>query len=72
MISSCLDSLLCDTERLVARLHSLGRNDIYHQIEGVIHGFMRMGTSLPEARDAFEQAGPAFRAITGEPEETPQ
>lgn len=67
-----LDSLLCDAERLVARLHSLGRDDIYHQIEGVIHGFMRMGTSLSEARDAFEHAGTAFRAITGEPEETSQ
>ena len=66
--ASSLDPLLCDTERLVVRLHSLGRDDIYHRIEGVIHGFMQTGNSLPEARDAFEHAGVAFRSITGEPE----
>jgi len=59
-----LDPLLSDTERLVARLVGLGRNDCFDLIEGVVHGFMQMSAALPEARDAFDRAGTAFRDIT--------
>ncbi|ETW14070.1 esterase [Roseivivax marinus] len=59
-----LDPLLSDTERLVERLRALGRNDRFDRIEGVVHGFMQMGAALPEARDAFDRAGAAFRHIT--------
>ena len=59
-----LDPLLSDTEQLVARLHRLGRDDRFDRIEGVVHGFMQMGAVLPEARDAFDRAGAAFRDFT--------
>lgn len=59
-----LDPLLSDTERLANRLHRLGRADVFDRIEGVVHGFMQMGAWLPEARDAFERAGAAFRDFT--------
>ncbi|WP_335947203.1 alpha/beta hydrolase [Salipiger bermudensis] len=58
-----LDPLLSDTEALVARLRALGRDDAYDLIEGVVHGFMQMGSALPEARDAFTRAGEVFRRI---------
>ncbi|BBI54492.1 esterase [Vreelandella olivaria] len=59
-----LDPLLSDTELLVARLHALGRKDIYDFVPGVVHGFMQMGLALPEARNAFIRAGEVFRKIT--------
>lgn len=59
-----LDPLLSDTEALVARLRALGRADAYDLVEGVVHGFMQMGSALPEAREAFTRAGEAFREIT--------
>lgn len=59
-----IDPLLSDTERLAARLRRLGRVDVFDRIEGVVHGFMQMGTALPEARNAFERAGAAFRYVT--------
>jgi len=58
-----LDPLLSDTEALVARLRALGRDDAYDLIAGVVHGFMQMGSALPEARDAFTRAGEVFRRI---------
>ncbi|MCA0963879.1 alpha/beta hydrolase [Salipiger bermudensis] len=58
-----LDPLLSDTEALVARLRGLGRDDAYDLFEGVVHGFMQMGSVLPEARDAFTRAGGAFRRM---------
>lgn len=59
-----LDPLLSDTEALVARLRALGRADAYDLVKGVVHGFMQMGSALPEARDAFTRAGEVFREIT--------
>lgn len=59
-----LDPLRSDTERLVARLEGVGRRDRFDLCRGVIHGFMQMGNALPEARDAFERAGEAFREAT--------
>lgn len=56
-----IDPLCSDTELLVARLRALGRDDPFDLIEGVVHGFMQMGSALPEARGAFEQAGTVFR-----------
>jgi len=58
-----LDPLLSDTEALVARLRALGRDDVHDLIEGVVHGFMQMGSALPEAREAFTRAGEVFRRI---------
>ncbi|GGB21986.1 alpha/beta hydrolase [Allosediminivita pacifica] len=59
-----LDPLLSDTELLVARLRAIGRDDPFDRIEGVVHGFMQMGSALPEARDAFARAGAAFGRLT--------
>jgi acetyl esterase len=59
-----LDPLRSDTELLVERLKAVGRRDRYELCRGVIHGFMQMGNALPEARDAFERAGEAFREET--------
>ena len=42
---------------------ALGRDDAYDLIAGVVHGFMQMGSALPEARDAFTRAGEVFRRI---------
>ncbi len=58
--SAALDPLLSDTEQLVARLRAIGRADVYHCVDGVIHGFMQMGNSLREARTAFKNCGAAF------------
>lgn len=55
------DPLRSDTERLAARLARLGRDDAFDLVEGVVHGFMQMGSALPEARDAFMRAGKGFR-----------
>ncbi|WP_138465665.1 alpha/beta hydrolase [Poseidonocella sp. HB161398] len=55
-----LDPLRSDTEALAARLAALGRSDRFDLAEGVVHGFMQMGSALPEARDAFAAAGEAF------------
>ncbi|WOI55808.1 alpha/beta hydrolase [Palleronia sp. LCG004] len=62
--AAALDPLLSDTERLSERLRGLGRQDRYDLIPGVIHGFMQMGSFLPEAEEAFERAGAAFRGMT--------
>ncbi|WP_068112208.1 alpha/beta hydrolase [Tropicimonas marinistellae] len=58
-----LDPLRSDTELLVARLKAVGRSDRYDLCRGVIHGFMQMGNALPEATEAFERAGEAFREV---------
>lgn len=58
-----LDPLRSDTELLVERLRTLGREDPFDLFEGVVHGFMQMGDVLPEARDAFAQAGRAFHQM---------
>ncbi len=62
--AATIDPLLSDTEQLVDRLRALGRDVHYDRIDGVVHGFMQMGTDLPEARDAFDRAGSAFRELT--------
>jgi acetyl esterase len=60
-----LDPLRSDTEALVARLRALGRDDPADIVPGVIHGFMQMGTVLPEAQAAFDRAGQVFRERAG-------
>lgn len=62
--AAALDPLLSDTERLATRLHALGRTDRYDQVADVVHGFMQMGSVLPEARTAFAQAGAFFTGQT--------
>ncbi|OWY14181.1 esterase [Thioclava sp. JM3] len=56
-----IDPLCSDSDQLAARLHGLGRNDPYDRIEGVVHGFMQMGSILPEARAAFARVGEVFQ-----------
>ncbi|MCR8726476.1 alpha/beta hydrolase [Frigidibacter sp. ROC022] len=56
-----IDPLSSDSDQLAARLHALGRSDPYDRVEGVVHGFMQMGSVLPEARAAFERAGEVFQ-----------
>lgn len=59
--AAALDPLRSDTERLAARLRDAGRRDVFDLIEGVVHGFMQMGSFLPEATDAFVRAGAVFK-----------
>ena len=59
-----IDPLCADSERLAARLHSLGRHDRFDLIQGVIHGFMQMSLWLPQSVDAYHRAGQAFRDMT--------
>lgn len=56
-----LDPLRSDTERLVERLRGLGRSDPFDLVDGVVHGFMQMGSILPEASSAFVKAGEIFK-----------
>ena len=60
-----LDPLASDTQALADRLHAMGRADTCDFVDGVVHGFMQMGSALPEARAAFDAAGAAFGWITG-------
>ena len=64
LTSAEIDPLQTDSDLLAARLRHLGRDDSYDRVEGVVHGFMQMGSVLPEARTAFERAGQAFRQTT--------
>lgn len=59
-----LDPLRSDTQRLAARLSSLGRQDVFDLVPGVVHGFMQMGPALAEAREAFARAGTIFKQGT--------
>jgi acetyl esterase len=60
-----IDPLCSDTERLVARLHGLGRQDQLQLYLGAVHGFMQMSLRLPAACRAIEDAGRAFRDLAG-------
>lgn len=57
-----LDPLRSEAEAMAARLQGLGRDDTFDLVEGVVHGFMQMGSVLPEARETFERVGAVFRA----------
>lgn len=59
--AAALDPLRSESEQMVARLHAIGRDDPFDPVEGVVHGFMQMGSALPEARQAFVRAGEVFR-----------
>jgi len=59
--AAAIDPLCSDSEALVQRLHALGRTDRFDRVEGVVHGFMQMGSMLPEARAAFQRAGEEFQ-----------
>ena len=65
-----IDVLRSDTERLARRLAALGRTDEVEIFEGVVHGFMQMGSALPEACTAFARAGRSFskRAASNRPQ----
>lgn len=60
-----LDPLRSETERLAQRLASLGREDVCDVVPGVVHGFMQMGSLLPEAAAAFDRAGQIFQKRNG-------
>lgn len=56
-----LDPLRSDAERLAHRLRAIGRRDVFDLVDGVVHGFMQMGSILPEASDAFVRAGTIYK-----------
>ncbi|WP_410218589.1 alpha/beta hydrolase [Paracoccus sp. (in: a-proteobacteria)] len=58
-----IDPLRSDSERFAARLHSLGRNDRFDMVPGVVHGFMQMSLWLPQSVAAYRRAGEAFSAM---------
>ncbi|MEM8570686.1 MAG: alpha/beta hydrolase [Pseudomonadota bacterium] len=58
-----IDPLRSESEILASRLRAFGRDDPFDLVDGVVHGFMQMGNALPEAREAFSQAGVAFKRI---------
>lgn len=62
--AAAIDPLRTDSERLAARLHALGRRDVFEIVPGVVHGFMQMSLWLPQSTDAYRRAGEAFRAMT--------
>ncbi len=59
-----LDPLRSETEALAERLRPLGRDDHFDLFQGVVHGFMQMGSLLPEAQNAFALAGRYFKHQT--------
>ncbi|MEI4487522.1 alpha/beta hydrolase [Frigidibacter sp. MR17.14] len=58
-----IDPLRSDSERLVARLRALGRNDPFETVAGVVHGFMQMSLWLPQSVAAYDRAGKAYRDL---------
>ena len=59
-----IDPLCSDSQRLAARLHALGRGDVFDLVPGVTHGFMQMSLWLPQSVAAFRRAGDIFREMT--------
>ena len=59
-----IDPLCSDSQRLAARLHALGRGDVFDLVPGVTHGFMQMSMWLPQSVAAFRRAGDIFREMT--------
>ncbi len=57
-----LDPLRDDSLQLARRLAQAKVPCQLRVVEGVVHGFMQMGSVLPEARTAFEDAAQATRA----------
>lgn len=59
-----IDPLCSDSQRFAARLHALGRADVFDLVPGVVHGFMQMSLWLPQSAAAFRRAGDIYRKIT--------
>lgn len=56
-----IDPLRSDSEMLVARLQSLGRDEQLDTVPGVVHGFLQMTQRLDVACSATAEAGKAYR-----------
>lgn len=60
-----IDPLCSDTQILVERLRTLGRDDPFDLYPGVVHGFLQMSLRLPAACRATSDAATAFRKLAG-------
>jgi acetyl esterase len=61
VITAECDPLRDDGEAYAEKLKSLGIRATYKRYPGMFHGFMSFPTVLPEAAEAFEDAGKALR-----------
>ena len=61
VITAECDPLRDDGEAYAEKLRKLGIRSTYKRYVGMFHGFMSFPTALPEAKQAFEDAGAALR-----------
>nr|WP_278423191.1 alpha/beta hydrolase fold domain-containing protein [Brucella anthropi] len=64
LLAAAVDPLLSDTLSLHERLEAVGRNDDFHIVPGVVHGFLQNTRELAAARKALEGAGRAARQFS--------
>lgn len=65
VITAECDPLRDDGEAYAERLRALGIAARYNRYPGMFHGFMGFPTALPEAAEAFDDAGSALREALG-------
>jgi len=65
VITAECDPLRDDGEAYAERLRALGIAARYKRYPGMFHGFMSFPGALPEAAEAFEDAGKALREALG-------
>jgi len=65
VITAECDPLRDDGEAYADRLRALGIRSSYKRYPGMFHGFMGFPAVLPEAAEAFEDAGAALREALG-------
>ena len=65
VITAECDPLRDDGEAYAERLRALGIAARYKRYPGMFHGFMGFPSALPEAAEAFEDAGSALRQALG-------
>ena len=65
VITAECDPLRDDGEAYAQRLRELGIAASFKRYHGMFHGFLGFTGQLPEARQAFDDAGAALRAALG-------
>jgi acetyl esterase len=65
VITAECDPLRDDGEAYAEKLRTLGIRASYKRYPGMFHGFMSFPNVLPEASEAFEDAGRALREALG-------
>jgi acetyl esterase/lipase len=65
VITAECDPLRDDGEAYAEKLRTLGIRSTYKRYAGMFHGFMSFPSVLPEAGQAFEDAGSALREALG-------